>query len=106
MNYCQDGIQVYYITEPQLHRPIYGYYERQPNDVNGKPYFKMGVIGLWWVLGVWVIGSDSVKGNMNGIAIYPKDVFCPHQLSEWEWIFIGIETGYSNAGKSLGLTCK
>ena len=106
MNYCQDGVQVYFITEPQSYRPIYGHYERQPNDVNGKPYFKMGFFGLWWVGAFWVIGYDGVKGNMQGIAIYPKDVFCPHQLSGWEWITIISETSISYEGKSLGLTCK
>lgn len=44
MNYCQDGLQVNFATETQqyIYVPIYGHYELQPNDVNGRPYFKMG----------------------------------------------------------------
>ena len=48
MNYCQDGLQVYFATETQQYTnaPIYGHYELQPNDANGRPYFKMGIFGF------------------------------------------------------------
>ena len=95
MNYCQDGLQVYFATEIQqyTYKPIYGHYELQPNDVNGRPYFKMSSHGLWWNgLSHWVIGLDSQKGQTLGLAFYETDVFCPHQLSELNWLlFDGTE---------------
>ena len=108
MNYCQDGLQVYFVTEIQqyTYAPIYGHYELQPNDVNGRPYFKMGSFGLWWdaIRIWWLIGYDSKKGQSIGFAFYDKDVFCPHQLSEWDWVLF--DWYWSAAGNDLGITCK
>ena len=110
MNYCQDGLQVYFATETQQYTyvPIYGHYELQPNDVNGRSYFKMGSYGLWWDgIIMWWIGFDSKKGQSIGIAAYDQDVFCPHQLSEWDWLlWDGINWYWSAAGNDLGITCK
>ena len=113
MNYCQDGLQVYFATETQQYtfRPIYGHYELQPNDVNGRSYFKMGSYGLWWDgLGYWLIGYDpdsNIVGQSIGVAFYEKDVFCPHQLSEWDWTLSDGSDWYVDTdGSDLGITCK
>ena len=108
MNYCQDGLQVYYATETQqyTYEPIYGHYELQPNAVNDSPYFKMGSYGFWWDgISFWWIGKDSEKGQSYGIAAYDKDVFCPHQLSEWDWLIYDA-TNWYYAENDLGITCK
>ena len=110
MNDCQDGIQVYFATETQhytLH-PIYGHYELQPNDVNGRPYFKMGIYGFWCDgQSYWWIGLDSMKGQSIGFASYAKDVYCPHQFSELIWS-LNSGTGWylDVAGSYLVVTCK
>ena len=108
MKYCQDGIEVYYGTETQqyTYEPIYGHYKLQPFKVNERPYFKKRHHGLWWDgVGNWVIGTDSSKGQSIGYAFYAKDVFCPHQLTEWNWILnVGSEWRY--ALKDLGISCK
>ena len=85
---------------------IYGHYELQPFDVNGRPYFKMGSRGLWWdEIDNWWIGSDGNKGQSYGVAYYTKDVFCPHQLTEWNWqVWDGTDWKY--ALKDLGISCK
>ena len=112
MNYCQDGIQVYFATATQqyTYAPIYGHYELQPNDVNGRPYFKMGSIqgslGFWYDgLGDWWIGFDIKRGQSIGFAHYNKDVFCPHQLSELNW-GLKLENNAYNAENDLAITCK
>ena len=108
MNYCQDGLQVYFATETQkyTYANIYGHYELQPNDVNGRPYFKMGYFGFWYDgLGYWWFGVNGEKGQSYGFAYNNKDVFCPHQLSEWNWGLLNGIDWYS-AGKDLGITCK
>ena len=108
MNYCQDGIEVYYGTETQqyTHAPIYGHYELQLGDVNSRPYFKKGIYGLWWDgIEDWWIGDDEYKGQSYGLAYNTKDVFCPHQLTEWNWrLFDGYD--WYDAGKDLGISCK
>ena len=113
MNYCQYGIEVYYgtVTQQYTYIPIYGHYELQPGDVNGRPYFKKNDFndygfGLWWDgASHWIIGSDKNKGQSIGLAVYTKDVFCPHQLTEWNWnLYDGANWIY--AGKDLGISCK
>ena len=108
MKYCQDGIDVYYGTEEQqyTYAPIYGHYKLQPFKVNKRPYFKKGHYGLWWDgVGNWVIGTDSSKGQSIGYAFYAKDVFCPHQLTGWNW-FLLYGFDFINAGEDLGVNCK
>ena len=88
INYCQDGLQVYFASDKQqfTERPIYGHYELQTNDVNGRPYFKMGSYAIWFDgVGFWWISLDYALGQSIGFAYYDKYVFCPHQLSEWNW---------------------
>ena len=109
MNYCQDGLQVNFATETQqyTYAPIYGHYELQPNDVNGRPYFKMGSYGFWYDgLGLWWIGNDIDKGKSYGYAYYEKDVFCPHQMSGLNWWTFD-DMGYLYAaGNKIVITCK
>ena len=64
----------------------------------------MNSYGFWWVNGYWFIGLDSNKGQTVGYAVYNRDVFCPHQLSEWYWkLWDGSE--WKNAGYKIGSTC-
>ena len=109
MNYCQDGLKVYFASKTPQYTSIYGHYELQPNDVNGRPYFKMGSYGFWWDgMNAWYIGHDINKGQSYGVAAYViannKDVFCPHQLSEFVWK-LSAEDWYW-ATNDLGVTCK
>ena len=111
MNHCQDGLQVYFATETQQYTyySIYGHYELQPNDVNGRPYFKMGSYGFWYDgFDKWWIGLNYALGQTIGYAYYEKDVFCPHQLSELNWILWdgGTVGTWYDAENDLGITCK
>ena len=108
MNYCQDGIEAYYETETKqyTYASIYGYYELQPGDVNGRPYFKMGTKGLWWDgIHQWRIGKDSNKGQSIGYAKYTEDVFCPNQLTDPNWRLYDV-SDWKAAGKDLSISCK
>ena len=108
MDYCQDGLQVYFATETQQYTyfPIYGQYDLQSSDINGRPYFKFGIFGLWWDgIGMWWIGYDSVKGQSIGCAYYEQDTFCPNQLSERKWNLYD-EVGWYTAINDLDVSCK
>ena len=109
MSYCQDGIHVKFTAETLQNTyfsSMYGYYELDPIEVNGRPYFKNGAYGIWWNgIDYWCIGQDSMKGQTLGFAFYEKDVFCPHQLAESEWwLFDG--TDWYPANGDLVITCK
>ena len=108
LNYCQDGISVYFGNENMKYdyKAIYGQYELQTGEVNGRPYFQMEPFGFWWDgIQRWWIGLDSMKGLPSGYAHYTKDAFCPHQLSEFKWfLFDGF---YFWIGKfDLRISCK
>ena len=110
MNYCQDGLQVYFATETQQYtsEPIYGYYELQPNEVNGRPYFKSmsSYFGIWWGTTRWVIGDIIYVGQELGYAYFNKDVYCPNQLSELgEWLIWDGNNWYYSAN-DIVITCK
>ena len=107
VNYCQDGLQVYFSTErlPTVGQ-LYGHYELQPNDVNGRPYFKMGSFGLWYN-GVdwWWIGLDIEKGQSYGYAYYETRLFCPHQFSGLSWMYFD-GNHFVQGEDDLIITCK
>ena len=64
----------------------------------------MDSYGFWWSNGYWWIGSDSDKGQSLGFAINAKDVYCPYQISEWDWIIWNGNT-WIGAEMNLGITC-
>ena len=108
LNYCQDGISVYFGNENMKYdyKAIYGQYELQTGELNGRPYFQMEPFGFWWDgIKRWWIGLDSWKGLPYGYAYYTKDAFCPHQLSEFKWFLFD---GFSFwIGKfDLRISCK
>ena len=111
MNYCQDGIEVDHQCDASDcdkidDENIYGHYELQPDDVNGRPYFRMGSKGIYWDgIDKWWIGADSSKGQSIGLAYYVKDAFCPHLLTEWNWKVLD-EGTMRPAGKSVVISCK
>ena len=111
MNYCQDGLEVYFEkgTQPYTAVQLYGYYELQPNFVNGRPYYKMGWLGLWWDgIGHWYISDNDLVGQSAGFATTDTDVFCPHQLHGSDWlVYDGSDWVYALYIEGrLRITCK
>ena len=86
--HCQDGLEVYFATDTQeyTYAPLYGYYNVQPNDVYGRPSFKITMgygVGLWWddPTDRWIFGFAGSEGDSLGVGFNPLDVFCPHEFS-------------------------
>ena len=108
LKYCQDGLEVYYSTETQhyTYLQIYGHYELQPNDINGKLFFlNEKDVGLWWDgVSFWWIGSENSKGEAVGVGYIMTDVFCPYQLPEWDWTLWDGSVWFP-AGNQLGINC-
>ena len=111
LNYCQDGIEVDHQCDASDcdkidHVKIYGHYELQPDDVNGRPYFRWDTLGIFWDgIDKWWIGDDSSKGQPIGLAYYEKDAFCPHQLTESNWQVLD-EGTWQMAVNRLVISCK
>ena len=109
MNYCQDGLLVdFAIGSPNMYTlaQIYGHYELQPFAVNNRPYFKKDSYGFWYDgTALWIIGTVSNVGQPFGYALYNKDVFCPHELSELNWEYYN-GFNWVPAGDGLSVTCR
>ena len=107
MSYCQDGLQVYFATETQQYTyiDIYGHYELQPNEVNGKPYFKSSSFGIWWASKYWVISELIYVGQTLGYAFFEKDVYCPNQISGVKWLLWDGSNWYYSSN-DIVTTCK
>ena len=110
MNYCQDGIQVYYKTETKEYpMPIYGHYKLDPSDVNGRQYFYNEVedYGIWWSNGYWFVGRNALKGQPTGDAYYATDIFCLYNLIMLPrpWAILS-PWGWMNNYRQLHLKCK
>ena len=107
INYCQDGLQVLdFATETQHYVHFYGHYELQPDSVDGRPYFKMGIYGIWfdsdWV--GWFIGYHKEKGTPFCLAYIENDGFCPNQLPQEWWVYNGFD--WYRAFSDLEINCK
>ena len=107
MKYCQDGLHLNFATETQqyTHRQLYGHYDLQPNEVNGKPYFKSSSYGIWWAKPYWVISDIIYVGQMFGYAFYKEDIYCPNQFSEKDWYIWGGNNWYYSKVDFV-ITCK
>ena len=96
-----------FATETQHYAHFYGHYELQPDSVDGRPYFKMGIYGIWfnsdWVPG-WFIGYHKEKGTPFCLAYIENDGFCPNQLPQDWVIYNGID--WYRAFSDLEINCK
>ena len=111
MKYCQDGIDVYYDTDEQEYTwwyDIYGHYEIQPDDVNGRPYFKSvrWSYGIWWVNGQWTFSTLNDIGTISGFAFSNYQLSnCPYQLENQEVWSVEEASGWETANKDLLIRC-
>ena len=89
MNYCQDGIYMYYETEEiqYTYANLGGHY-KYSKKVNGRPYFTNEEYGIWWSNGYWLIGTNELIGQTDGHAYYWKDVYCPSQIEMKDWMML------------------
>ena len=65
----------------------------------------MITLGIWWSNEVWIIGSDSSKGQSLGFALYTSEDYCPHQLKENIWS-VSNNKGHLIHDPKLSITCK
>ena len=113
MNYCQDGLEVFFGWETLEFTPVvslYGYYEIQSSVVNGRSYFKKASLGMWWDgFSKWYIGYDSMKGQGIGFAYCNEDAFCPNKLTsnvDESKCYLLSTDGYMWAYKDLLISCE
>ena len=106
--HCNDVISIYYGTEKNenTHRTnIFGVYNLQAGLINGRNYYEMRDLGVWFSEPRWIIGISSEKGQNRGFASLKKDIPCLDSTTnwEWKWSWLRTEHDWSNANKSIGV---
>ena len=103
---CCDSIEVYY-TGPLEYtsRSIYGYYVRQPDLINGRPWYKNDGRSIWWdgKNDVWMIGDTTSKGSSITCAYLHNDRRCLPKIPNQNWkLFDG---SWNDAGNKVKVRC-
>ena len=85
---CCDSIEVYYNGALEYtYESIYGYYVRQDNLINGRPWYKNGGKSIWWNVKYanWMLGKTTDKGGSGGYAYLSNNGRCLPKIPNQEW---------------------
>ena len=110
---CCDSIEIYYdgplrwkqIIENR-YRLIYGYYVRQEDLINGRPWYKNDGRSIWWdgKNNNWKLGSTTKKGSSSGFAKLDNDGRCLPKIPNQNWK-LGAYSGWYVAGNNVKVRC-
>ena len=88
------------------HASIYGFFLRQDNLINGRPWYQNDVRSIWWAqeIGYWVLGNTIEGGGNEGFAFLLNDEICLPKISNQQWeLFDG--SNLIEAGDNLIVQC-
>ena len=87
------------------HKSIYGYYVRQENVINERPWFKNNGKSIWWDTKYWRLGWTNRTGGQHSHAKLYNDERCLTKISDQEWNLYDSNANWSNAGNKLRIRC-
>ena len=87
------------------HKSIYGYYVRQENVINERPWFKNNGKSIWWDTKYWRLGWTNRTGGQLSHAKLYNDERCLPIDSDQEWNLYDSNANWSNAGNKLRIRC-
>ena len=87
------------------HRSIYGYYVRQEDLINERPWFKNNGKSIWWDTKYWRLGWTNRTGGQRSHAKLYNDERCLPKDSDQEWNLYDSNANWSNAGNKLRIRC-
>ena len=99
-----------YYTGPleYTYTSIYGYYVRQEDLINGRPWYKNDGRSIWWddEYDDWKLGKTTSKGTSNGLAYLDNDSICLPKIPNQNWkIFRIPEDPWISAGNNVKVRC-
>merc|ERR1712156_284912 len=100
-----DSIEVYHYDPLEYtHTSIYGYYVRQEDLINERPWFKNNGKSIWWDTKYWRLGWTNRKGGERSHAKLYNNEICLTKTSDQEWnLYDG--NNWSIAGDKLRIRC-
>merc|ERR1719225_981819 len=87
------------------HKSIYGYYVRQEDLINERPWFKNNGKSIWWDTKYWRLGWTNRTGGQRSHAKLYSDERCLTKISDQEWTLYDSNANWSNAGNKLRIRC-
>merc|ERR1711879_1120397 len=87
------------------HKSIYGYYVRQEDLINERPWFKNNGKSIWWDTKYWRLGWTNRTGGQRSHAKLYNDERCLTKISDQEWNLYDSNANWSNAGNKLRIRC-
>merc|ERR1719225_1514699 len=101
-----ESIEVYHNGPLEYtHKSIYGYYVRQENVINERPWFKNNGKSIWWDTKYWRLGWTNRTGGQLSHAKLYNDERCLPKDSDQEWNLYDSNANWSNAGNKLRIRC-
>ena len=102
---CCDSIEVYY-TGPleYTHTSIYGYYVRQEDLINERPWYKNDGRSIWWDSNSWSLGKTTTKGGSDSYAYLDNDGRCLPKIPDQKWK-LSIDGVEEPAGNRVNIRC-
>ena len=85
---------------------IYGFFVRQENLINGRPWYQNDARSIWWIeeTGSWVLGSTTGIGGNSGFAFLRNIEICLPKISNQQWeLWDG--SNFIEAGDNLIVQC-
>ena len=104
---CCDSWEVFYNGPLEYtHTSIYGFYVRQENLINGRPWYQNDARSIWWLeTGSWALGITTAVGAPGGFAFLRNIEICLPKISNPQWsLFIG--SGNIEGGDNLLVQCR
>ena len=107
---CCDLLEVYYNGPLEYtYESIYGYYVRQADLINGRPWYKNDGKSIWWDddnRDYWNLGKTTEKGSSIGFAYLDNDGSCLPKIPNQNWkIFRIPEDPWISAGNNVKVRC-
>ena len=95
-NGCCDTLEVYYgtPTKEYTYTNIYGYYEKQSDNINGRSWYKNSEIGksIWWWAEPekhqhtsWMIGDTIGRGKAGSFGYLKRSEICLPNIIGANW---------------------
>ena len=83
---------------------IYGYYVRQEDLINGRPWYKNDGRSIWWdgKNDVWRLGQTTKKGSNYGYAYLDNDGRCLPKIPNQKWKVV---PGFIDSGNKVKVRC-
>ena len=103
-----DSIEVHYNGPLEYtFESIYGYYVRQEDLINGRPWYKNDAKSIWWyeLSGDWELGRTIDKGSKYAVTYLHDNGECLPNISYQKWKLGNADLTFTDAKNQVQIRC-